>query len=137
MNHVTTSLLGVLAVRRIPFRGSPHKRHQNLTEEQREEFNARQRERYHELARRRRAREATITFFTLIKHSSSSLILLYAALYYALTILTTPLACWVFNEYKKREALRIVRNLRCGGPHRLILNFRCGLGNNPYHGAVV
>ena len=24
MNHVTTSLLGVLAVRRIPFRGSPH-----------------------------------------------------------------------------------------------------------------
>ena len=112
-------------------------RHQNLTEEQREEFNARQRERYHELARRRRAREATITFFTLIKHSSSSLILLYAALYYALTILTTPLACWVFNEYKKREALRIVRNLRCGGPHRLILNFRCGLGNNPYHGAVV
>ena len=24
MNHVTTSLLGVLAVRRIPFGGSPH-----------------------------------------------------------------------------------------------------------------
>ena len=36
-------------------------------------------------------------------------------LYYALTILTTPLVCWVFNAYKKREALRKVRNLRCGG----------------------
>ena len=27
MNHVTTSLLGVLAVRRFPFRGSPHNDH--------------------------------------------------------------------------------------------------------------
>ena len=73
------------------------------------------RERYAERERRRRAREAPISPFTLIKHSSSSWIILYSMLYYALTILTTPLVCWVFNAYKKREALRKVRNLRCGG----------------------
>ena len=98
----------------------------NLTGEQRDARNARRRE--------RRAREAPISFLTLIKHSSSSWIILYSALYYALTIITTPLAR-VFNEYKKRKALREVRELRCGGK-RLVLNFRCGLGNNPYHGAV-
>ena len=90
-------------------------RKRNLTEEQREVERIRDRERYAERERRRRAREAPISPFTLIKHSSSSWIILYSMLYYALTILTTPLVCWVFNAYKKREALRKVRNLRCGG----------------------
>ncbi|XRB12184.1 hypothetical protein RI054_04g20200 [Pseudoscourfieldia marina] len=100
-------------------------RQRNLTGEQRDALNARRRERY---------RRTPISFLTLIKHSSSSWIILYSALYYALTIITTPLAR-VFNEYKKRKALREVRELRCGGK-RLVLNFRCGLGNIPYHGAV-
>ena len=106
-------------------------RKRNLTEEQREVERIRDRERYAERERRRRAREAPISPFTLIKHSSSSWIILYSALYYALTIITTPLAR-VFNEYKKkRKALRAVRELRCDGKRyrRLVLNFRCGLGN--------
>ena len=101
----------------------------NITDEQRDARNSRRRERYR--------RSGAISFLTLIKHSSSSWIILYSALYYALTIITTPLAR-VFNEYKKRKALRAVRKLRCDGKRyrRLVLNFRCGLGNNPYHGAV-
>ena len=58
------------------------------------------------------------------KLSSSSLIILTSVVYYTLTFLTTPLAR-VFNAYKKREAVRMVRNLRCRGK-RLVLNFRCG-----------
>ena len=44
----------------------------------------------------------------------------------------------VCDGQKGREALRKVRNLRCGGKRlrRLVLNFRCGLSNYPYHGAV-
>ena len=68
------------------------------------------------------------------KLSSSSLIILTSVVYYTLTFLTTPLAR-VFNAYKKREAVRMVRNLRCRGK-RLVLNFRCGLSNYKYHGAV-
>ena len=41
----------------------------------------------------------------------------------------------VYNRYKMREALRAVHKLRCGGK-RLVLNFRCGLSNYKYHGAV-
>ena len=110
-------------------RARDRERERNLTDEQRVARNARRRERY---------RGTPISFLTLIKHSSSSWIILYSALYYALTIITTPLAR-VFNEYKKRKALRAVRELRCDGNRyrRLVLNFRCGLGNNnPYHGAV-
>ena len=57
-------------------------RRRNLTGEQRDAQRARDRER-----QRERYRGTPISFLTLIKHSSSSWIILYSALYYALTII--------------------------------------------------